>query len=380
MKKLKIYECLIEDKDETGVYAVSFVDDPAIESNFIALSKTEPVKLAINKQKQILTGAVLIPEKLIYRNDDFDPEGYYIKFPASEIEKIRDKMMLKGIALQSTTHQHLSPLKGNYLVEVWTVEDPKTDKSVALGLGELPQGTLLASYKITSATYWRKEVLSGKVRGFSIEGLFNFNNINMTKVTKKAPSAKPKAGLFKDIPAFFRTVAAFMETETVAEAESLVDEAEKDEVDAGTPYVIFPLNEGGEIWVDAEGNATLNGNEAVTAGEYPLSDGNVVIIDENGKLVKSTDETTATDPETPEVTMARQRGKQFFKKPVAKDNAKKIAELEAQIAELKKTPSAPKARPNTGKNVIEVIEMNADTPYHKRAASVIAERRQRNGL
>lgn len=172
--KIPIYEAKLGREDTDGIYAMSFVDIPANESNFIALRKARIVKVNLNRSKQILTGVVLVPDQLIYRNDTNLGE-YYIKFTASDIEKIALKMMKTGLALNNTTHQHESPLEGNYLAELWIVEDPKSDKAAALGLGELPKGTLVASYKVDNAKYWRDEVLTGNVKGFSLEGIFNFN-------------------------------------------------------------------------------------------------------------------------------------------------------------------------------------------------------------
>ena len=55
-------------KDETeGVFGISLVESPAMESNFIALSEQKEIQLkAIDNEKRILLGAVLIPNKPIY--------------------------------------------------------------------------------------------------------------------------------------------------------------------------------------------------------------------------------------------------------------------------------------------------------------------------
>lgn len=338
--KLPIYKAKVGAKDDTGIYALSFVDYPANEQNFVALSKPKPVKMTVNKQKQILTGVVLIPDQLIYRNDEKLGE-YYLTFSAADIEQIAAKMMRTGLALQNTTHQHNSALAGNYLTELWIVTDPKRDKSVALGLGEYPKGTLLASYKVEDATYWRNEVLTGNVKGFSLEGFFNFNTITMSK--KVAPKKKPST-----MGTFLRAVATMLEGDTIADAEGIVDEAVKDEADAGTPYIIFELADGGEVWVDAEGFATLDG-EQMPAGEHALSDGNFIVIDADGSLVVTQDEAEGEEAAVAEAALAeaKKRGQALLKaQGKTKDpNAAKIANLEKQLAALKKQPSVAKAKP-----------------------------------
>lgn len=378
-KNIPIYNAQVGEADGTGIYAISFVESPAVERNFVALAKqAATVKLNLNSHKQILTGVVLIPEQLIYRNDAQLGE-YYMKYSAQDIERIAIQMMRSGVALSNTTHQHEKPLAGNYLVECWTVADPKRDKSVALGLGELPKGTLLASYKITDAKYWRDEVLTGNVKGFSLEGLFNFNKIAMNKKQVTQSRAKAAAKKPNKLSAFFAGVAAMLEGETEAAAEDLVAEAAKDETDSGEPFLAFELADGGEVHVDADGFATLDG-EQMPAGDHALADGNVLVIDADGNMVITTDEPDAGEAAEAAVELARQRGKQFFAaaKPAAnKKDAKeaKIAALEQQIAQLKKTPS-------TGGKVVQKVEQAKDPKdmaFHERAALAIKLRQERTG-
>lgn len=370
-KKIPIYQAQIGALDSTGIYAISFVDFPANEQNFLALKRATQVKLNLNKQKQVLTGVVLIPDQLIYRNDTKLGE-YYIKFSASDIEKIAQKMMQTGLALSNTTHQHESGLEGNYLTELWIVEDPKSDKSVALGLGEYPKGTLLASYKVTDAKYWRNEVLTGNVKGFSLEGYFNFNNITMKKpITKVANLAakKPKLSAF-GLALQKMGIPVLMEGDSTADAEDIVEEADKDEVDAGDPYLIFELADGGEVWVDADGFATLDG-EQMPAGEHALADGNFIVIDDSGMLVVTQEEAAGAEPEVSEAALkaAKNRGKALLKAQGGGDNnATKIKKLEAELAKLKKTPSTPKAK--------APVDGGAKTPqtFNEKMGAVLASR------
>jgi len=380
-KKLPVYECKIMGTDNTGIFAISFVDIPANETNFIALAKQNTVKLAIDGQKQVLTGVVLIPDQLIYRYDDNIGE-YYIKFTARDIERIAQKMMKTGLALSSTTHQHEKNLKGNYLTELWLVTDSKKDKAAALGLGELPVGTLMASYKIEDKSYWENEVLTGNVKGFSLEGIFNFKNVTMKKDEKKAArlaneravQKKPKGKLATALAAMFSVL---MEGETEAATEDLVDEAAKDEVDAGDPYLIFPLSDGGEVWVDSDGFATLNG-EQMPAGEHALADGNFIVIDDEGYLVLTQPEVDSVEPATAAADLAKKtklaklRAKQLLAKPNTTDA--KITALEKQIAELKKEPSTKKVEASVEGSIKKSTE---EMSHHEKMAAVIRSRRNR---
>lgn len=285
MERLPIYNCLIEERDETtGIYAISFVDEPANEVDFVALSKAnkEPVFLNRDNQKQILTGVVLKPEQLIYR---FSPElgGYYIKFSASEIEKISHRMMKTGIALRNTTHQHEKQLSGNYLIELWIVENPDIDKSRALGFKDLPKGTLMCSYKIEDTNYWKNEVITGNVKGFSLEGFFNQiptqNNLQMKK---------PKLNLSSLQKRILKA--------TLSKGQlSAIDEIEKeDSTDSGETVREFVLQGGEIVIVDEDGLATLN-DEPMQAGDHALADGNILVIDESGKFVETKEPSAKTD-------------------------------------------------------------------------------------
>lgn len=378
VKKIPVYQAQVTDAKDDGIFAMSFVDFPAVERNFVALKQRQQVKLHLNRQKQILTGVVLVPDQLIYRNQQ--PLGeYYMRFSARDIERIAQKMMRTGIALSTTTHQHEKPLNGNFLVELWIVEDPKHDKSIAVGLGELPKGTLVASYKIEDGNYWQKEVLSGNVKGFSLEGFFNLNNVTVMNKNKKAAAKTParKSGV---VSSFLKSMAAMLEGETEAAAEDLVDVAADDETDSGEPYLVFELAEGGEIFVDEDGFATIN-EEQAPAGQHALADGNFIVIDDAGLMVVTEEEAAAEEPaaaELKKINEAKARGKAYLAKAgkaatVAPANASRIAKLEAEIAKLKKTPSTGKARPK-----VETT-LSKDAPFTDRVAAALSSRLARKG-
>lgn len=350
---LPIYECVVdEDNFDTGVLAVSFVTYPAVERNFVALSKAKKVnvtRLKVNKKEQILTGPLIIPGKPIYRNSDEEGE-HYIVFSKEQIKKIAAKMVRKVVALQTTTHQHEGTLYGNQLVEMWIVSDPKRDKSVAVGLGELPAGTLVVSYKINDKNYWEEEVLTGKVRGFSLEGFFYHEDLDMIKKVKKGADLSKKGKAQKKggvIPEFLRSVATMLEGATEQDAQDLVEEAAKDETDSGEPFMVFELAEGGEVYVDSEGFCTFDG-EQMPAGEHELSDGNFLVIDDEGLMVITQPEGEGEEPSEAALIAARKRGEQYLSGLSKGDEkAKEIARLRAQIAKLEKEPSTPKKKPST---------------------------------
>ena len=165
---MKIIELILDDDEAIGVEAISVVENPAIESDFVALNKQE-IKLAeIDKEKRLLMGALLIPKKHIYRKSGEDE--YYIFFSEKTVEKASQMYLMNGNQSNSTL-EHNSELQGLTLVESWIVEDKQKDKSALYNL-DVPVGTWMGSVKVNNDEVWNDYVKTGKVKGFSIEGYF----------------------------------------------------------------------------------------------------------------------------------------------------------------------------------------------------------------
>jgi len=186
---MKIIELILDEaQDIMGIDAISIVENPAIEENFLAL-KADEIKLAeVNKEKKVLMGALLVPNKPIYRNG---PEGdYYIYFSKDTVEKA-SQLYLKNGNQNNSTLEHQHELNGLTLVESWIVEDSKYDKSRKYGLN-VPVGTWMGSVKVNNEDVWNEYVKSGKVKGFSIEGYFVDKMQNKNKEEQKAQAILSK--------------------------------------------------------------------------------------------------------------------------------------------------------------------------------------------
>jgi hypothetical protein len=157
---------------ELGIRAVSVVEDPAIESNFITLKDEKRIELAeVSKDRRILLGAVLIPNKPILRVDDEGKE-YYIYFTRETIFKIA-VMLAKNKLSDQVTQEHMKPVDKMTIFETWQTEDKQMDKSAFYGL-DIPVGTLCMSMKADNEEVYNEAKL-GKLKGFSIEGFFTDN-------------------------------------------------------------------------------------------------------------------------------------------------------------------------------------------------------------
>tara|TARA_R110000823_G_scaffold213264_1_gene343211 strand:+ start:1570 stop:2169 length:600 start_codon:yes stop_codon:yes gene_type:complete len=179
---MKIIELILdEDEMDAGIEAISIVESPAIESDFVAL-KDQEIKLAeVDSEKRILMGALLIPNKPIYRNGE---EGdYYIYFSKDTIVRASQLFLQNGNQSNSTL-EHDKALNGLTLVESWIVEDEVQDKSRKYGLN-VPVGTWMGAVKVNNSKIWEQYVKTKKVKGFSIEGYFADKMEQTKKLDKK---------------------------------------------------------------------------------------------------------------------------------------------------------------------------------------------------
>jgi len=167
--QMNIIELILDDNDDlTGIEAISVVENPAIEEDFIAL-KSDEIKLAeVDKEKRILMGAALIPNKPIYRRNE--DQEFYIFFSKETVSKASQLYLKKGKQGEATL-EHQEKITGLTVVESWIIEDDIHDKSRKYSL-KMPIGTWMVSMKVDNDEIWNDYVKTGKVKGFSIEGYF----------------------------------------------------------------------------------------------------------------------------------------------------------------------------------------------------------------
>ena len=165
---MKLYELQIED-NEDEVFAISLVESPAIESDFIYFDKEKTQFAAVDTEKKMLIGPILIPDKNILRIDG-EGQPYHVFFTKDTVAKIAQNYLRKKYTDKATL-EHDKTIKGVDLVESW-VKTGKLDKSNNFGLN-VPEGTWMGIFKITDDNIWNDYVKTGKVKGFSIEGIFS---------------------------------------------------------------------------------------------------------------------------------------------------------------------------------------------------------------
>jgi hypothetical protein len=269
---------------------ISTVDYPAIEANWVAMGDNKaPMKFSTIQDRQLLVGPILIPDLPIYRFDEKTSTEYYVVFTKEVIEKLVRKFQAQQKTI-NLNYQHLrdSQLKNAVIQEIWLTG--KVDKSQSLGF-DLPEGSAFIAAHIGDKDFWEKEVKSGNVKGFSIEGFLDMEmkklkkeNMNQNFITAKTDKGEIKS-----------------------DAESFI---------AGT-----------EVYTEVDGTKT------------PCPDGDYVL--ENGSTLKvvggKVSEVVEAEMSEEEIEVIQKAVKPLFEKLMATDKAEyeaRIKELELKLSQI----------------------------------------------
>jgi hypothetical protein len=180
--ELPIYELMISEdiNDDSEVNFVSLVDRPAIQKNWNAFA--DKVKFTTNDEKRIISGAIMLADTPIFRSDSTHGD-YYVVFSKETIFKIVQKYFKKGYQA-NVNLQHDQNLK---LEDVYIFESFISDKDRGImpmkGFEDAPDGSWFGSMKVESDSAW-SEVKSGNVKGFSVEGIFEYSKSKKQEVTQ----------------------------------------------------------------------------------------------------------------------------------------------------------------------------------------------------
>lgn len=261
---MKTYEAVFNEENK-GVYGISLVENPAMEGDFIALSKHTDIKLkTVDEEQRILMGLVLEPNKPIYRNQD--GEEFNIVFSEQTVKDLSHNFFKQNYQHNSTI-EHDNRIEGVTFVESWIVEDSKVDKSANFGFS-YPKGSWLATMKVDNDDIWNNYVKTGKVLGFSVDAFVTLKEVKLNnhKMDVKSITDAIKSG-FESFNAELKAEKeAKIKLGSVNTAEGIAIMFDGEE-----------LTQGATVWVEAEGERV-----AVPVGEIQLEDGRMLIIAEEG--------------------------------------------------------------------------------------------------
>ena len=300
MNKLPIYNAEIKDERD-GIIAISFVEEPAVESNFMLFGKQIPLFFA-NEEKRNILGVIMRADFPIYRRDK-DGNEFYITYSADTIAKMAQKYFVSGAVNMTSTDHSGEALDGVSLVQ-WYIKD--TDKGIAPnGFDDVKDGSLFAEFHIENENLWTA-CKDGTFKGFSLEGYFTTEKTNL-KSDK-------------------------MENKIMQKVRELLVKLAKVTTDKGELSYEGDLEVGTEV-VDANG-------VAVSDGDYTLEDGKIIVI-KDGKVetIKEAaeleeEEVPAEEPTVPKADFDALKADFDALKAV-------VDELKSKVDELKKPVEEP---------------------------------------
>ena len=309
-KKLKCYDVAFD----SDVYCISLVQDPAIEVNYVALSKEKPLQILLEKEdKHIIVGCALVPDKPIYRRDG--DEEFYIQFSAETIEKLAHNYLANDRVYSFST-DHKDVADDVYIIETW-LKTSENDKSKDYDL-DVPIGSWLIMAKVENDAIWNR-IKEGELQGFSIEAIVDLKEINnkiKNNMAKENKDTKLEAIEIDD--SFWTKLRGILsdalgKPEESKEVEETVGEI-VDEMEKGAG----PKDEEPKVVEQAE-------------NEIPAA----VVNEEVKDVVESVDEVTATPAESADALQAVIDGLQ---EEIAKKD-EEIESLKKQNQKLSKQPS-----------------------------------------
>ena len=170
--KPRIFYIIVNDDANIGVDAISLVDMPAVEKNFLCFSEEkQPVKMKFDNSKHIITGVVCLADTPIYRYDERMGE-YYVVFTKETIEKMVEKFakmdLFKSVNLQ---HDNTKFVDGIYMIESYITNKERGINPIEFS--DIPDGSWICSYKVENEALWGEIINGNKLNGFSLQGMFN---------------------------------------------------------------------------------------------------------------------------------------------------------------------------------------------------------------
>lgn len=178
---MKVFYINIDD-ELTGINAISLVESPAVEKDFLCFSnEKEKVKLNFDNAKRVISGVVCLADTPIYRYSERYGE-YYVVFSKETIQKMVEKFakmdLFKSVNLQ---HDDTKFVDGIYMFESYIINKERGINPVEFS--DIPDGSWIASYKVENDELWDEIINGNKLNGFSLQGLFELEE----KFTEQKP-------------------------------------------------------------------------------------------------------------------------------------------------------------------------------------------------
>jgi hypothetical protein len=351
MEKIEVFELVIDIDDESGVTAIALVDQPAIESNWMAFSKQSEYKFAVkDEDKRIIEGYFMVADLLIPRIGEHG-EKFFVKFSAKTIEAIREKQSRLGMTNNfNLMHDPNKIAKGVYMLDNIIIDNER-GKVAPNEFEKVPNGSLWGSAKVDNDEIW-EQVKNGTFKGFSVEGMFkqlepvsmDEDLINKLRETiqdfEKSIEDNVQLSNKQTIDNMSKETLdkvkklIFGEETVVAPTEVIEIKLMSMELADGTMISVEPaLEVGAMVTVEVEGIVA-----PIPNGEYPLADGTIITISEGAisdikEVEAEEEEAMETEATTPVETVTEAKIRKIIES--TETVFAKVATLETELENVK---------------------------------------------
>ena len=402
MEKIEVFELVIDTDDESGVTAIALVDQPAIDSNWMAFSQQTEYKFAVkDEEKRIIEGYFMVADLLIPRIGE-NGEKFFVKFSAKTIEQIREKQSRLGLNNNfNLMHDPRQIAEGVYMLDNLIIDNER-GKVAPKEFEKVPNGSLWGSAKVDNDEIW-EQVKNGEFKGFSVEGMFKqlepvtMDEETINKIIKTIQDFEKS--IDDNVQLSNKQTIDNMSKETLDKVKSLIFGEEKTEVAVeatpevtevklmaaeladGTMINIEPaLEVGAMVTVEVEGEVAPMPN-----GEYPLADGTVVTVMEGAitdiKEVEAEEEEEAMETEaTPKAeTVTEAKIRKIIES--TETVFAKVETLETELETVKAEFAKYKAEADTKEKAMfsaveELANESSVAPIKKKRSGVISPKKK----
>lgn len=181
----KVYYINIDESEELGMFSVSLVDFPAVETSFLCFNEEKPKQLFFAKpEEHIITGIALRADLPIYRVNQKTGEEYYVVFNKETIKKMIARYSKQGM-MNNVDLQHSGELvSGVYMVESFIINDERGIRPKEFS--DIEDGSWVVSYYVEDDALWEQIKNGNNLNGFSISCMANLTE----KFEKQEPEEK----------------------------------------------------------------------------------------------------------------------------------------------------------------------------------------------
>ena len=178
---MKIYKVKIDDDEQLGMDAISLVEFPAVEVDFLAFSKESKVELTkFDEDKREITGVVCLADTPILRkNDQFGI--HCILFDRDTIKKMMLRYFKNGLNNRVNIEHRGEMIEGLTMIESY-IKDSNRNIS-PIEFQDVTDGSWIATFKVENDEVWNQIKEEHNLRGFSLQGVFQYGEeVKMSEV------------------------------------------------------------------------------------------------------------------------------------------------------------------------------------------------------